>query len=222
MGVSMGHKRRRIKQSERGTYQSALAKEDLMELVYPNKWVNNRIIDAYLELLTKKNFRFGYIPTYVVKYFRENGRINPVWFQSITVEHLDKIKYWLIPAHLNGDHWALAALEVTINWMTFYDSLNPGIVMGSKNLFRENMLIFFKMLYQEKSGSMPFDPEETECFDMDDMPRQGNGIDCGVFLMMFAKDIINQEKLLPKMTVSQEKIYECRMKIFNELRIERL
>ena len=193
-----------------------------MELLDPNKWVNNFVINAYLELLTKNNSRFGYIPTYVVTYFRKDGIIIEDWFNSITLEHLIKIEYWLIPAHLNNTHWALAAFGVRINWMTFYDSLNPGIEMMEKNEFRENILNFFKILYQQKSGVMAFDPEETEWFDIDDVPRQGNEIDCGIFLMMFAKDIINREKLLPNFNVSQEKIYECRWKIFNELAAERL
>jgi Ulp1 family protease len=200
-----------------------LPKEYLMELLYQNKWANNFVIDAYLELLTKKNPNFGYVPTYVVTYFRKDGIIIPNWFQSITLEHMPKIEYWLIPAHINNNHWALAVFGVSINFMTFYDSLYTGIAMEEKNEFKEDILKFFKMLYHEKNmGDMPFDVNITGWLDISNVPKQENAIDCGVFLMIFAEDIVNHKAIFPEMTVNQKKIYECRMKIFNELAAEKL
>jgi Ulp1 family protease len=203
-------------------YQTALPEEDLNEILDADKEVNNFIIDAYLEMLTTSrngNREFGFIPTYVVNYFRRDGLFTPDWLLQMRQHGIGHVRYWHIPAHLNGNHWVLTVMDVQENEIIFYDSLAPRDLTMTNLRFMVDIYGMFQALYARLGDqrSEQFNWQIGRMEGRHNVPTQENGIDCGVFMLMFAADIVQQRSLHPVMGIRQNHIGQAREQIYRDL-----
>ena len=205
----------------------ALTEEELGLILNTNEELTMDVIDAYLELITHENDKhFGFIPSYVIHYYRaEEEKFPPDWLQNIIQQKLvDSVKYWLIPAHLNTNHWALTVMDVHEMRLHYFDSFSPG---STNHQFTIDIFFMFHELCT-KSGNNPLaikfisfeNNPKTIC--RNDLPRQQNAIDCGIFMLMFALDIIDQNNLNAEMHITQSGIKEARKRIYTQLMTSRL
>jgi len=93
-----------------------------------------------------------------------------------TIFDLDK---FLIPVHIGNTHWCAGVINFKKKRFEYYDSL------GGRN----EMFFKFSKRYlfdesRDKKG-VDFCLDEFEDFCPEDTPQQGNGSDCGVFMLKF-------------------------------------
>jgi hypothetical protein len=202
-------------------YQYALTETDLESVLNTNEKLRIPVIDAYLEILTRDNAKnFGLIPSYVIHYFRAEGQFPPEWLQNKIDQQgiVDNVKYWLIPAHLNADHWVLTVMDVDEKRLHYFDSFSPG---STNEEFTIDIFVMLPNLYtlcgHYHKGHQFISHDITSTNSRNDLPIQKNVIDCGVFMLMFAWDIFEQNSLNAKMQITQSGIKEARKQIYRQL-----
>jgi hypothetical protein len=65
--------------------------------------ITNFIMDQYLELLTRDNLEFEYVPTRVFNHFVLGRNLEPQWIENITEDRFRRIRLWYIPGKNMGD-----------------------------------------------------------------------------------------------------------------------
>lgn len=147
--------------------------EDLM-LLRPNRWLNDRVINAYFEVLAEAYDGVYAMSTYIYPSLRNENIVTIAsWFDG---ENLVRWEYILVPIHENN-HWTL--IVVNGNTMEYYDSLG-GINRRSLKMVR-NLL---SEIHVRHSGI----PLECRVKLMNNkFHQQKNSDDCGVFCCMLAK-----------------------------------
>ena len=164
-------------------------------LFSPN-WLNDEVIDKYLELLSKIDGTIFMYTTYFHQAFSSGGfskvenyyrRNNPLSFRKI-----------IIPVH-QGSHWFL--ITFSGDELITYDPYNyPGASNRKKEeLLKQNLYShletlknlrdnYFKPLYRKYEK--PYNEIALKVMLPPDIPAQNNSHDCGVFLLAFAKHIV--------------------------------
>mmetsp|Transcript_25525 Transcript_25525/g.61786 ORF Transcript_25525/g.61786 Transcript_25525/m.61786 type:complete len:499 (-) Transcript_25525:65-1561(-) len=90
----------------------------------------------------------------------------------------------VVPVHLSLTHWALGVVDMRHKRFLFLDSLN-----GTCLAFPKYMMEYLRLEHEDKKKSPLPDQDEwtTELVTVQDVPRQRNSYDCGVFTLMFAE-----------------------------------
>mmetsp|Transcript_114533 Transcript_114533/g.262803 ORF Transcript_114533/g.262803 Transcript_114533/m.262803 type:complete len:387 (-) Transcript_114533:60-1220(-) len=90
----------------------------------------------------------------------------------------------VVPVHLSLTHWALGVVDMRRKRFLFLDSLN-----GTCGAFAKYMMEYLRLEHEDKKKSPLPDQEQwlTELVTVQDVPRQRNSYDCGVFTLMFAE-----------------------------------
>jgi sentrin-specific protease 1 len=145
----------------------------------PRTWLNDVVVDYYLNLITtedKSVYCFtSYFYTSVLKH-GINGVLN--WFRNVQIFHFKKI---FIPIVQNS-HWMLIVVDLEVYKIILYDSF-AGIhddILKSINFFFVHK---YKMLYPAHSLNFTLSHAQN-------LPRQHNSFDCGVYLLKFAQFIL--------------------------------
>lgn len=173
---------------------------DLMRL-RPNRWLNDRIINAYMRLIQNRMSNVYCFSTYA--YPSMIGKsINNIkkWFSESDILSYE---YVIIPIH-QVSHWTL--IIVNEDRIEYYDSLHgfsPLPCITIKKLFEGFTEDKFgtKRQYRFKNRSLNID-------------RQTNGDDCGVFCCMNAK-----YRVIPNLKVwfSESEIRQLRKQMLHEI-----
>jgi Ulp1 family protease len=201
-------------------FLTALTLTDMDELSIPNAWLSNFVIDAYLELITRDRDDVRFVPCNVIKTFRDKNVIVNIWLQQLfESDGIWSVRFWLIPAHLNNNHWALAVFDVNMNSIVFCDSLNSDVDTEENSAFKAILFNFFAILY---AHSLRLNMNQVKWINRADIPAQMNSWDCGVFLLMYAEQIIKSNDILTHFNFDQKSILTCRARIYNELMAHRL
>jgi Ulp1 family protease len=205
-------------------YQTAVSAKNLNTLMDMRKEVENNIIDAYLNVLITQNDqknagKFGLMPTYVYK-DKKDSKFAPKWLEGIK-RTIGQIRYWLIPAHLNNNHWVLVVWDVQEKKMNFYDSLNSQLIEDQLKEENSNFMPTLRKV-MEALYAQCGEPREdrfvkVSCLKPKNLPKQVNNIDCGVFMLMFAKEIVETGVLNPTMDIDQKTVPKARQKIYDVL-----
>jgi len=108
---------------------------------------------------------------------------------------LETIDYLLVPCGL-GDHWVLAILDLKNNKMFLLDSAHEKDRSPSlcEKIGREYLIPFFTFLLLTRTEGSSEQLKSKYNINLDEpwtykslkVPRQLNGLDCGVFVCMFA------------------------------------
>ena len=172
---------------------------DLSCLLSPN-WLNDNVINTYLELLKKRDESIFMFSTFFHTSFQDGG------FEKVQnyYRRHDILSYRMIfiPVHLSN-HWFLITYDGSE--IVSYDPYDfPGSGgLKKQMLVRENKQMhdsilenlkenYFKPLYSKYEKQ--WKDLNTKVLIPPQIPCQLNNHDCGVFLCMFAKNLILKHK----------------------------
>ncbi len=100
----------------------------------------------------------------------------------------------IVPIHLPG-HWVLVAINNVNETMTWFDSMRQyDAGMRAKVAHLKNAL---NVDYGTLGNATDRNYEEYHDVRMNECPRQDNGVDCGVFMLQFAKRLMESGTISP-------------------------
>ncbi len=114
------------------------------------------------------------------------------WAAKVAGKNLFRLKYIVIPAHVDNFHWCLCVAFVQERRIQYYDSMGgPGLrFMRGLQAWLKDEARESKLVRKDASVAHLLDVENwTLTTTTEDTPLQDNGYDCGVFTCMFAKYI---------------------------------
>ncbi|KAI5151619.1 sentrin-specific protease 1 [Enteropsectra breve] len=154
-------------------------RNDFLRLL-PNKWLNDKIINAYMELLTK-HFKGVYaFSTHSYTLMRSKDMDEIVeWFKD---EDLFSYNYIVVPLHLTN-HWTLIIVQDSL--ISYYDSLgclNNHAIITIKKLLQT----LHAEKYNKEKRYFGFNASKN-------IVQQTNADDCGVFCCMYARYMLDPE-----------------------------
>lgn len=146
-------------------------------------WLNDEIINYYIELLKESStgqenhfhqtYFYGRLRDHEGSFCYENVKN---WNKDVNIFTFQNI---FVPLHVNGDHWALAVIDMTTKRISYVDSLksNDGALRGLEIL---NMWLCREA---QRLGV----PEPLDNYNLVSLecPQQDNCNDCGIFLLTF-------------------------------------
>ena len=171
-----------------------LSKSDIKTL--ENKeWLNDSIIDANITLVINNKDNQALVDTFIVQKLIETPYEileTSSWLKSMNYLRTKEIIFF--PINLNSIHWALATYSSKEKSLTYYDSLFWDGSLAMKNLSK----ILQKILHQNTEIST----------NICKVPRQPNGYDCGVYLLMNIRFLSsNYEIMQNSYTIDDIKIF---------------
>jgi sentrin-specific protease 1 len=172
-------------------------------------WLNDEVINFYMELLKDRGTQEEYPSVHVFNTFfypkLMSGGHSALkrWTKKIDIFSVD---YILIPVHL-GMHWCLSVVDMTKKEVRYYDSMG-GVNNGCLNALRE----YLRQEHEVKKSS-PLDMSSWKLITMKNIPQQMNGSDCGVFTCKFAEYVSRGAEI----TFTQEHMPYFRQRMVYEI-----
>ncbi|XP_017064589.2 uncharacterized protein LOC108103576 [Drosophila eugracilis] len=176
------------------------------------EWLNDEVINFYMSLLTERSEkRAGELPaTYAMNTFfvprllqAGHGGVKR-WTRKVDLFSKDIIP---VPVHCNGVHWCMAIIHMRDKAIRYYDSMgkpNQPVLDALAAYLREESL---------DKRKQPFDTSDFVIENVENVPQQLNGSDCGVFSCMFAEYISRDVPI----TFSQSEMEYFRRKMVLEI-----
>ncbi|XP_047117790.1 sentrin-specific protease 1-like isoform X1 [Schistocerca piceifrons] len=161
-----------------------ITRHDICTLAGTN-WLNDEVINFYMNLLIERGKKNKYQPVYAFNTFfyprLQSSGYSAVkrWTRKVDVFANDII---IIPVHL-GVHWCMAAINFKKKMICYYDSMGGNNDVCLQLLW--NYLGSEKM--DKKQQKFDYDGWKTE--NVKRIPQQMNGSDCGVFSCTYAEFI---------------------------------
>jgi Ulp1 family protease len=167
------------------------------------KCLTDTVVNSYLAYLSDDSLlstRIGFTNTFFMDKLRRDGNEAAAPWEGINCRRLDSFSKFLIPIETKG-HWILIEVDFQHSAINILDSLGKH---GRK--FGEAVKHFLK--FQEITQTMGI---RFPC-----VPQQGNGHDCGVFILQFAR-LIFEGKPLDRSSFSQKECGTIRSRILTDL-----
>jgi len=195
---TMNHRGSRIVQSRFGIDMSV----SLLKCLSPGVWLNDEVVNFWLGMVQERSnkrasssqypkehqakvfimntffwtklYNNGVYTYRNVRRWTKKSRLKKLGLE--TIFDLDK---FLIPVHIGNTHWCAGVINFKKKRFEYYDSL------GGRNekFFKFSRRYLFDES-RDKKG-VDFCLDEFEDFCPEDAPQQGNGSDCGVFMLKF-------------------------------------
>ncbi|XP_003739097.1 sentrin-specific protease-like [Galendromus occidentalis] len=147
------------------------------------QWLNDVIVNAYMALIVKRNRGDQRLPRALALdvYFHTFLRSNPIaahqWTQKDDIFHYDSL---LVPVN-ESNHRSLVTIDMRCKGIRYMDSL------GRRNDDCLRRIVAFLTREASENERTQVFSNDWHCWSMQDLPRQENGSDCGVFALMFAE-----------------------------------
>ncbi|XP_034489618.1 sentrin-specific protease [Drosophila innubila] len=175
-------------------------------------WLNDEIINFYMNLITDRSQnKQGKLPsvyamnTFFIPRLLQNGHSAVKrWTRKVDLFSKDIIP---VPVHVGGVHWCMAIIHMKNKTIRYYDS------MGKPNQMVLNALETYLREESLDKRKLPFDTSDFKIENVQNVPQQTNGSDCGVFSCMFAEYITRNKPL----NFSQEHMEYFRKKMVLEI-----
>ena len=191
-------------------FKMAVTRED-MRTLRDSHWLNDTVINFYMNLLMARNQTQGYPALYAFNTFfyskLQSGGYKSVrsWTKAVNLFAKELI---LVPVHLD-QHWSLVVTDLREKSIVYLDS------MGLK---RPDVLAQIFQYLQDESiarRNVALKPLEWKQHSMaaEEIPQQGNGSDCGLFTCQYAEYISRGQPL----TFSQQHMPLFRKKMVWEI-----
>ncbi|KAJ8677928.1 hypothetical protein QAD02_013715 [Eretmocerus hayati] len=189
-------------------YGLRITRKDIRTLAGLN-WLNDEVINFYMNLLITRGENDNYPNVYAMNTFFYPKLISgghtslKRWTRKIDIFSKDIV---VIPIHL-GVHWCMSIIDFRYKSIQYYDS------MGSPN---NKCLCLLKQYIHEESidkKKKPYSFQDWNFECVQNIPRQTNGSDCGVFSCMFAEYICSNREL----NFSQDNMPYFRNKMIYEI-----
>ena len=191
-------------------FNMAITRAD-MRTLRDTQWLNDTVINFYMNLLMDRSQSQGYPALYAFSTFfyskLKSGGYRSVrrWTKAVDLFVKDLL---LVPVHLD-EHWSLVVTDLREKRIVYLDS------MGHK---RPDVLeLIFHYLQEESKArrNVDLNPLEWKLSSMpaEEIPQQGNHSDCGMFTCKYA-DYISKGQ---PMTFSQQHMPLFRQKMVWEI-----
>ncbi|KAL1490382.1 hypothetical protein ABEB36_013091 [Hypothenemus hampei] len=186
-----------------------ITRRDLMTLAGLN-WLNDEVINFYMNLIIERGKESDKYPKtwafntfFYMKLIKDGPQSLRRWTKKIDLFSYDLI---CIPIHL-GMHWCMAIIDFRDNSIRYYDS------MGSpNNKCLDALRRYLEAEHLDKKG-ISYNTSEFTLENMENIPQQMNGSDCGMFSCTFAEFISRNAKI----TFGQEDMPYLRKKMIVEI-----
>ena len=202
---------------ENHTVVTTLYKFDMtvlkIQCLKPTCWLNDEVVNFYMCMLQARdtNLCIKY-SSRVASYFFNSFLVKKLldekdaydyksvasWTKNINPFNMDKLFF---PVNLGNYHWALAVVYMKEKCITYYDSLGYD---GTK--YMDGLM---KWIVDEAKKRRVEIEEDKWSANRVDPPKQTNGYDCGVFLIMYA-DFLSDDL---RITFEQKHMDLFRLKI---------
>eukprot|EP01090_Pellita_catalonica_P021597 TRINITY_DN8128_c0_g1_i1.p1 TRINITY_DN8128_c0_g1~~TRINITY_DN8128_c0_g1_i1.p1 ORF type:complete len:514 (+),score=59.98 TRINITY_DN8128_c0_g1_i1:326-1867(+) len=178
-------------------FNADLTRADLSRLG-PGQWLNDEIINYYIQLLGERNAKLAdcsslvdchFFNTFFLSLLTTRGKYQyprvRKWTRKVDLFAKDKV---LIPVHL-GNHWCLAVINIRDKRFEYYDSLggkNPSCIATLR-----------RYLVDEAKDKKSVDLDLEDWVDYApgrNVPQQQNSYDCGVFTCKYADRVSHDAK----------------------------
>ncbi|EDV99675.1 sentrin-specific protease 2 isoform X2 [Drosophila grimshawi] len=190
-------------------FSLSIKREDIRTLT-GSCWLNDEVINFYMNLLTDRSQRKDTLPsvyamnTFFVPRLLQGYSNVRRWTRKVDIFSKDIIP---VPVHVSNVHWCMAIIHMKNKTIHFYDS------MGKPNWEVLNALERYLQEESLDKRKKPFDTSDFLIENVKDVPHQTNGSDCGVFSCMTAEYITRNKPL----TFSQENMEYFRKKMVLEI-----
>ncbi|XP_025206246.1 sentrin-specific protease 1-like, partial [Melanaphis sacchari] len=178
--------------------------DDLLRVFMPDNWLNDLVIQYYLELLinSSKN-KILNLTSFFMESIKTHNKVPEKCYKNKNIFSYDKI---IVPV-FNNNHWTLIVVDIRAREIIHFNSFD-FILHNEISI----MKLFLKLAYEDQK--QPGDEDEifwTDC--NGNSPIQNNQNDCGVFICTNAR-----YRLLDKPSnFSQEDIPLLRQRITYEI-----
>ncbi|CAD7085464.1 unnamed protein product [Hermetia illucens] len=193
-------------------FKIKITRRDLNTLT-PDSWLNDNVINFYFNLIAnrcdeERNKHFTKVhtmSTFFAERLLQSGYEGVKrWTRKINIFSFDLI---LIPIHVDQSHWCLATINFKEKALKYYNS------MGTPNTRLLEVLADYLRLESLDKRKIPLDTSEFVKENVQDIPQQTNGNDCGVFCCMYAEYISRDHNI----TFSQKNIPYFRKRIISDI-----
>ncbi|XP_051051093.1 sentrin-specific protease 2-like [Phodopus roborovskii] len=187
-----------------------------IQTLQESQWLNDDIINFYLNLLLERSKSPGYATLHTFNTFfyaklRCGGyRSVKRWTQSVNIFEKDIV---LVPVHLEV-HWSLVVIDLRKKTIVYWDS------MGLKRPSVLRMIFHYLQEESKARRNIDLNPSEWKQYSMaaEEIPLQLNRNDCGVFACKYADYISRGQPI----TFSQQHMPLFRKKMVWEILHKRL
>ena len=173
-------------------------KKDSFRRLRPGNWLNDELINFYVELLNERDVSLS------AKY---PDRKKSVYFSTYFTEKLmgssknefiyDNVKRWLhkrksntcifecdkvfVPINITQTHWVLVVIFVQEKRIAYFNSLRHNKEYDGTIFVNA---LFNWVIEEAKTENLAFDSSEWTLQYVVESPQQENGWDCGIFVLM--------------------------------------
>ena len=187
---------------------------DLQRLA-PGNWLNDEAINLYMRLLQDRDTKIHgrgdaakfpkchfFTTFFLSKLYKDSGaydyngvrrwtmpaRLKAIGQTRSSILDVDKI---IVPVNQGGIHWTVAVIDLQKKRFEYFDSLG-----GEDHECLDFLAQYLRDEFQNKRGEDRQDVLEWARVFPKNIPQQRNGIDCGVFLSMFASHLAVEAQLV--------------------------
>lgn len=177
-------------------------------------WLNDNIINFYMNLIIERGKEEGYVKTYA---------FNTFFYSKIVGDSFSSVRRWtrtidlfshdivVVPIH-KKKHWSLAVIDFRSKSIKYYDSLG-----GANKRCLKILKDYLQYEHLDKKGT-DYEMTEWTLEIVKDIPKQDNTNDCGVFTCTFAEFICRDAPI----NFTQKDIPALRQKMEEEILRKRL
>lgn len=172
-------------------------------------WLNDEVINFYMNLLIERGKDSKWPKTYAMNTFfypkllKDGPSSLRRWTRKVDIFSYDIIA---VPIHL-GMHWCMSIIDFRDCTIKYYDSMGR-----SNNRCLDALLNYLKAEHLDKKQK-EYDVSEWALENVQDIPQQMNGSDCGVFSCTYAEFLTRDAEL----SFGQENMPYLRRKMVLEI-----
>ncbi|XP_065282430.2 sentrin-specific protease 1-like isoform X1 [Dermacentor albipictus] len=156
-----------------------------MRTLADGEWLNDEVINFYMNLLAERSKKEGYPRVYA---------FNTFFYPKLVASDYAGVKRWtrtvdlfsfdiaLVPLYLGNTHWCLAAVDFRRRHIAYYDSLGPPT--GSPRCLSVLLQYLECESRQRRNHGLAGDDWSLKVVDV---PLQQNSNDCGMFACQYAE-----------------------------------
>lgn len=157
-------------------FNATLTRRDLSYLL-PEQWVNDEVMNCYLRMIQEQSDGQLWCPSSFFWPKLELGGHAAVqrWARraAVNVASCDAL---VVPLHLEGCHWSLAVVRISLHHILYLDSLG----MPAPELLQSRLSEFVSKEDPALSGLW-------QLYVVNKIPTQLNSSDCGIFVLAYAE-----------------------------------
>lgn len=151
-----------------------------MERLQDGKWLNDDLINRYIELIENQPANRLQNTEILNTYFATTtiGKSQKILNRYLLKKNISRTSSLLIPINHNNTHWYFSKLDE--NTLVIFDSMRKSVEHYQENNIIKSILKFAAELYGKE---VVLEVDQG-------YPQQENGYDCGMFMLMGLRDLM--------------------------------